>query len=836
MGFVALGILGVGAVASILGARAWSSYVGGQQIQSFSSVATASARELDLALLRASDVSATARTLIETSPGLTNQQFATWFRLLDTRNQYPGSFGLVYIENVSASQLGTFEQRVTSDPPFGLARSGSFSLVPPQATSPYCLARAGVFQLPAGVKISSLSSLLTFTEPNLDFCALPIGRLLRGSAASGKPAVLSLSALLKASPRLPGVPRVPASLPRFVARGDLIVTLTPIYATGSTPSTPALRRQSVTGWVLAVFQGSSMLNLAIAGHRGVSATLGFTDAAGARMVLARVGSPGRNALTQTFRLTTPGDWTVTLSEPPPGSGLSASQQGLAVVGGGLLVSLLFFLLISVLSRSRSHALQIVEKRTSELRHQALHDGLTDLPNRELIFDRADQMLARARRDQSNVAALFLDLDQFKDINDTFGHGAGDELLRQAAERFSVAVRETDTVGRLGGDEFVVLLENTSDTLAPEHVAEKLLDSLREPFHLGKERRTVTLVSASIGIASGIRDTSEELLRDADIALYEAKASGRDHYVVFEKAMHAGITARVELEAALRDALRDEQFFLVYQPISNLSHDRIVSAEALLRWRHPDRGVVLPSEILPTLEATGMILDVGRFVLERACEHAAEWHRDGHSVGVSVNASASQLDRTDFVEHVHGALASSGLPPDALTIEITETTLMRNGERSATRLDALKSLGVNLSIDDFGTGYCSFSYLQQFPVDSLKIDQSFVQGVGSSPGGAALLHTLVQLGKNLNIRTVAEGIETLLQLTMLRLEDCDMGQGHLLARPYDVWDLRRLLAEGNSQPVQAEQPPTLTVLADGPKHLAHGSGDGSRLAVHTRLIK
>ena len=321
---------------------------------------------------------------------------------------------------------------------------------------------------------------------------------------------------------------------------------------------------------------------------------------------------------------------------------------------------------------------------------------------------------------------------------------------------------------------------------------ELLFSLREPFYLGKDRRPSS-VSASVGIASGARDSASELLRDADIALSEAKAHSQGNFVSFHPEMQAAIANRVGLESELRDAVRNNEFFLVYQPIFRLEDQTMTGVEALLRWRHPTRGLVAPGEFIPTLEATGMILNVGRFVLEEACCQAALWAQAGRPLTVSVNASGRQLDREDFVDLVEQTLALSGLQPRLLTIEITETTLMQDTQLSATRLRGLKRLGVTLAIDDFGTGYCSLAYLQQFPVDSLKIDRSFVSRMESSAEGAALIHTIVQMARDLNLSTVAEGIETAEQLTRLRLEECKNGQGYLFARPLTVAALDELFA-------------------------------------------
>jgi diguanylate cyclase (GGDEF)-like protein/PAS domain S-box-containing protein len=435
-------------------------------------------------------------------------------------------------------------------------------------------------------------------------------------------------------------------------------------------------------------------------------------------------------------------------------------------------------------RRLSDALTLVEQKTGELRFQALHDFLTGLPNRALILDRAEQMLARGRRHRIQVAALFVDLDHFKNINDSLGHAAGDELLRAVAVRLAGAVRDSDTVGRLGGDEFVVLAEGDSLDAGSGLVAQRLLDVLREPFtlHTVEGRPTPYPISASIGIADGDRAQAEDLLRDADLALYKSKAAGRNCYTVFETEMQTAVQDRLVLEADLRAALDVGQFYLDYQPTFNLYDTSTVGVEALLRWAHPTRGTVAPLQFIATLEDTGLIVPVGRWVLAEACRQGAAWHRDGLPLTVSVNVSARQLEAGSFPRDVTTALADSGLPPGALVIEITESILMRDAEATTARLTGLKATGIRIAIDDFGTGYSSLAYLRQFPVDVLKIDKSFVTGITNSDQGEALLHTLVQLGKRLGLQTVAEGIETRDQLRTLQLQDCDTGQGFLIAKP------------------------------------------------------
>jgi diguanylate cyclase (GGDEF)-like protein len=429
----------------------------------------------------------------------------------------------------------------------------------------------------------------------------------------------------------------------------------------------------------------------------------------------------------------------------------------------------------------------------QIRFQAVHDALTGLPNRALIIDRTEQMLARARRTHVPVAALFIDLDGFKEVNDTQGHGVGDQLLQAVTDRLLVTMRESDSVGRLGGDEFVVLVDGTTMDAGPELVAERLLEVLRPPFELELSSAPVSL-TASIGIAVGARPTAAELLRDADIALYAAKAAGKDRFVVFEPEMHTAVQDHLLLEMDLRDALAGEQYFVVYQPIFNLVGGRTTGVEALLRWDHPIRGVVGPDTFIPVLEESGMIVDVGRWVLEEACRQGARWHDLGYRLDVSVNVSARQLETDQLVDDVRFALLSSGFDPGSLIIEITETAIMRDMAAAIPRLAALKMTGVRIAIDDFGTGYSSLAYLQQFPVDTLKIDRSFVASMASSSESAVLIHTLVQLGKTLGLETLAEGIEGAEQYLQLEREECDSGQGYLYARPLDAEAVVPFLAE------------------------------------------
>jgi diguanylate cyclase (GGDEF)-like protein len=458
-------------------------------------------------------------------------------------------------------------------------------------------------------------------------------------------------------------------------------------------------------------------------------------------------------------------------------------------------------------RRRAH--EELTRRQEELAFLATHDPLTGLPNRTLILDRAEQMLVRSRRSQTPVAALFIDLDNFKSINDTLGHGAGDELLCAVCARLQVVVRDIDALGRLGGDEFVIVAEGMSLDAGPELIAERLLEALKQPFELKGAENSLT-VTASVGIATGDRGSAEELLRDADIAMYRAKWAGKNRYVVFETGMQDAIQSRMEMEMDLRMAFERNEFFLVYQPTFDLRRMTPTGMEALIRWSSPSRGIVQPDDFISLLEETGLILQVGEWVLEEACRQGAKWHEAGYPIGIAVNVSARQLDTDAFMPSIQSALEQSGLDPGALTLEITETTLMSNAEETAERLAHAKELGVRIAIDDFGTGYSSLAYLQRFPVDALKIDRSFISRMGQDPEGETLIRTLVQLGKSLAIETLAEGIEQSRELSLLREESCDSGQGFLFAHPLDADAcesfLRDWLGHGASTVAEDATPP------------------------------
>jgi diguanylate cyclase (GGDEF)-like protein/PAS domain S-box-containing protein len=442
-----------------------------------------------------------------------------------------------------------------------------------------------------------------------------------------------------------------------------------------------------------------------------------------------------------------------------------------------------------------HDVSAARAMSAEMTHSAQHDAVTNLPNRLLLNDRITQSIALARRQNRSIAVIFLDLDHFKYINDSLGHAAGDELLQSISKRLLASVRASDTVSRQGGDEFVILL---SEIAYPEDAAtsaSKLLFSLTPPHFLaGQELH----IDGSIGISVYPDDgeDAETLIKNADMAMYHAKEKGRNNFQFFKPEMNLKAVARQSLEGSLRCALQREEFLLHYQPKVNLRTGAITGVEALIRWKRTDRRLVPPSEFVPIAEDCGLIIQIGRWVLHEACRQAREWQDEGLPFKrVSVNVSAVEFLDRDFVKGVRTILSETGLEARYLDLELTEGVLMEDVESTAEVLRELKGMGVRLAVDDFGTGYSSLSYLQQFPIDVLKIDQSFVRRITGDPDDSPIVSAIINMGKNLKQRVVAEGIETQEQLAFLRSQHCAEGQGYLFSRPLAATQFAQLLRVG-----------------------------------------
>ncbi len=444
------------------------------------------------------------------------------------------------------------------------------------------------------------------------------------------------------------------------------------------------------------------------------------------------------------------------------------------------------------------AARALEQRglNERLEFQARHDSLTGLPNRSYFMELLNAALKDAGEGSGTLAVLFIDLDRFKQINDILGHAMGDRLLREVGQRVKLLLTEDDLAGRMGGDEFIIVLARQADEEAAALASREFLEALRLPHQIEDNELFVT---ASIGVAIYPRHgkTVAELLRNADLAMYHAKNSGKNDVEVFRAEDHAASLERLRLENALRRALEHQEFELLYQPVVGMN-GKVEGLEALLTWRHPIYGTISPKQFIPIAEETGLIIDIGSWVIRRACLEAASWHKAGHSAArISVNVSALQFERRDFLETVAGALALSNLPPDRLELELTESYIMKDLPQAAARFSQIRKLGISIAIDDFGTGYSSLSYLNKLPVDSLKIDQSFLRNLQEPEGSLAVIQSIVRMAHSMNLTVVAEGVETRAELDLVRVLGCDKVQGHVYGPARRREDVEALLAANDS---------------------------------------
>ncbi|MCU1366218.1 MAG: hypothetical protein JWL72_2175 [Ilumatobacteraceae bacterium] len=688
---------------------------------------------LQLALQHQADLVVNASAIVISDPDETQQQFAAWLEAARVLERYPEVLGVGFVVVVPDSDLARFT---------GLG-GGPVDVVPAGPRSEYCLSKLGFLRgighMPDGY----------------DWCARD--GLSISSAATG----------------------LDTYNPVTIDDAALLTVNVPIYRGGVQPANQVDRRRNFLGWVGTLSRPQVLLDQALSGHPGIAISMAFNSDSSTALFTA--GVPTTTPTTATIDLHN--GWSITTSRSRIDDGILSSTAASGLLLTGCALSFVLAAFVFVLGTGRGRAELLVAERTGELRHQALHDDLTGLPNRGLITDRIEQMLVRNRRQQTEGAALFIDLDDFKNVNDTLGHEAGDRLLVAVAARLSATLRDADTIGRMGGDEFVVLIDGAPSKLAPDLVGQRILDVMRQPFDIDGVSMPLR-ITPSVGIAIGDRCSGSELLRDADVALYQAKAYGKNRCQLFHPDMQTTLLRRVELEADLRIAAEANQLRLVYQPIYDLGDLSVVGVEALVRWDHPTLGPVPPDEFIPILENSGLIDEVGRWILLEGCRQMAEWHAAGRMLELSVNVSGRQLDDDSIVDDIRYALAVTGLNPRALIIEVTETSLMHNVVATAHRLAAVRALGIRIAIDDFGTGYSSLAYLQQFPVDSLKIDRRFISAITTSTESKALIRTLVQLGRDLGLNTLAEGVETTDELDHCRNENVDQIQGFLLCRPLD----------------------------------------------------
>jgi diguanylate cyclase (GGDEF)-like protein len=746
-GYVAIALVLLGSFASFLAAGSLANNNVDKDQKVFAATSVEIAATLRLSIEHEQDLIDSTESFLIGDPRATQAQFTRWANDVHVLKRFSDVSGLGVINYVTQAELPAYEAREQAN------QSTPFKIVPSGVRPFYCLASIGLFR--AGADI---------LPKGYDVCTSPEGTSVLAARSSGKSAVLP-----------------------YIFQGQQVLGLeTPTYSGGKVPATRAERQRDFVDIIGLLLVPHAFLGQSLVGHADTAVALHYGSRTST--LVFRSGTVPKGAETSWINLHD--GWTLeTLGDSVP-RGIFASGSATTILFSGVILSLMIGALIFLLGTGRRRSMLLVDDRTSQLQFQASHDALTGLPNRLLIMDRIDQLLERNRRSGTLGAALYVDLDDFKNVNDSLGHEAGDHLLIQVAERMKGTLRGADTIGRMGGDEFVILIDGGAAG-GPDLVAQRLLNVMRQPFDLDGALLPL-FMNTSIGIAVGDRTTAGQLLRDADVALYQAKAAGKNQYAFFNNQMRDDTDRRISLEFDLRSALSSDQFRLVYQPIYNLEDLSIVGVEALLRWEHPVEGRIGPNEFIPILERTGQICEVGAWVLSEACRQMSSWHALGFPLELSVNVSGRQLDNDVIVDQIRSAIATSEFEVSSLIIEVTETALMQDVGSAVQRLQAIKDLGVHIAIDDFGTGYSSLSYLRQFPVDCIKIDQSFTNSLAFSTESQALVKTFIQLGRDLGMKTLAEGVETFEQMDILRASRVNEVQGFLFSRPLDPETLERQL--------------------------------------------
>ncbi len=751
-----------GILASVLGARAVARNDAAGGREAFQRTSTSIASTLKLALRHEEQLQVSATTFFASHPDATPAEFQAWLRWARTARRYPELDQLALLTLIRASELPAFQARLAGHAlavkPLGAKAAtpaGGHPAVVPASDHPYyCLA------------VADLSRSAAVTPPaGFDYCAQTSALLLSRDAG------------------------VSIYEPTSVGRARALEVVTPVYRGYVTPRSVMGREAASVGWLREVLTPSVMLHQALAGQPGYA--LRLRHQAGSANLAFASGAPQADA--QSTATSFHNGWTVRAFGPAVDTGVFANGHALLVLIGGCLLSLLLGLLVFVLGADR---LRGQAPKTVAAPREDLYDALTGLPNRALMLDRAERILARAGRQSEVIAgALSIEIDWVKDVNERLGRAAGDQLLKIVTQRLEQVIRTGDTVGRLGGDEFVILVESAARGVRLDSLARRVIEALHEPVELEGFGPSFVL-TASIGVAFGRYTIPEDLLRDAHLA---AKAAGKDRYTLFNANMRSIIEGRGVLEVELNTALAEGQFFLLYQPIYDLNPRRIVGFEALIRWQHPEQGVLTPADFVPLAEETGLIVPIGRWVLEEACNRAAAWNLGkgvavggGARAGVSVKVSPVQLNRDGFITDIRRALLQSGIEPSLLTLEISEPTVMRGIETAAERLREIKGLGVRIALDDFGSAYASRSDLQRLPLDFLKVDRSSLAASDTEDYRSWLLETILLAGRELSLTVIAKGIETGEQLASLQAKGCTMAQGLFLGAPAPVDAVEGLL--------------------------------------------
>ncbi len=743
----------LGAIASVLGARAVANNDTSSTRAAFAQSSKAIGTTVKLAIQRQEELTVAAATYFAANPKATPAEFGRWVAWARTQRRYPelDALGLLPAPpapskaSATAGEIAGASDATSVASDKASSTAGQTSATPtPASTTPAKASTPTIHVSPAQL-LSRDTGLSAY----------------RRISAGGRPA---------------------------------LAIQTPVYRGNVTPHTVYGRTAASVGWLRTVLVPGAMLGQVLAGHPGYALALSYRN--GTSNLVYSSGAPRSGAQSASSDLHD--GWTVTSFGPAADTSVFDNGDALAVLIGGILLSVLLGLLVDVLGAARMRAPASPDTNAGAAAETAepdmpaggnapqpdryLYEPVTGLPNRELTLDRAERMVARAGRDSGMLAgALFVDIDQLREVNEKLGKAAGDQLLKIVGERLEDVVRAGDTVGRLDGDEFVVLVESAARGVRLDSLAQRMIEALHKPIELDNFGPSFVL-TASIGVAFGRYATPDDLLRDAHVALASAKAAGKDRYTLFNANMRTVIEGRAVLEAELNTALSERQFFLLYEPIYDLRTRRVAGLEAQIRWRHPTQGVLAPDAFIPLAEETGLIVPIGRFMLESACTRAAAWDVAGHRVGVSVKVSAHQLNRDGFATDVQRALQQSGIEPSLLTLQINETAVMRDLPAAAARLEELKALGVSVAIDDFGgSGYAHHADLRQLGLDTLRVDRGSLAASEEESYRTWLLEAIMLVGRELRLTVVATGIETHEQMATLQTLGCTMAQGALLGK-------------------------------------------------------
>jgi diguanylate cyclase (GGDEF)-like protein len=771
---LALLVLAVGTIGSVLGAHAVAHNDATKTRQAFNQTSAGIGSTLTLAIQREQDLATYASTFFSANPSATPAQFHAWTKSTNPLHRFPELERIGLVALVRAPELAEFKARLSGQtvkarPSRSASSAARQARVSAGASSYHCYAIAGLAR-----------GLAKYPPAGLNYCTQIPGLL--ASRDSGLRTF------------------VPVSTGRTGALG----VETPVYRGAVAPSTSAGRRGAFVGWLHEVLVPAVVLQNALSGHPGSAARLSYRMGAGT--VTATSGTPQHDAQSATVNLRN--GWTATLFGAPADAGVFADGPALALLLAGILLSALLGLLTFLLGAPHPAESAPVAAPV-DVPHIDLYDALTGLPNRALTLDLAERVVARTGRLSGMLAgALVIDIDWFKDVNEKLGQAAGDQALKILVQRLTDVVRTGDTLGRLGGDEFVILVESQARGIRLDSLARRVIEALHTPVEL-EDFGPSFFLTASIGVAFGRYATPDELLRDARLALQASKAAGKDRYTLFNANMRSVTEGSGMLEVDLNTALDENQFFLEYQPISNLNTQRVVGMEALIRWRHPKQGVLAPAEFIAMAEESGLIVPIGRWVLEQACSSAAAWNVAGHQVGVSVMVSTNQLNRDGFTTDVRRALQQSGIEPSLLTLEIDEATVMLDVPAFGERVQELKRLGVRIAIDNFGNGYAHRSAIQQMPLDFLKVDRSSLAESEDEDYRSWLLEAILHFGRESSLAVIAKGVQTAEQVSTLREIGCSMAQGFYLGKPTPADAVERLL-EADVQATLTTSTPSLAV--------------------------